>query len=344
MRTGRAAGWVAGSILGLTLVAALAGCGTKKPEVVVYTSVDQVYAEPVLRDFEASTGIAVRAVYDVEAAKTTGLAQRLVAEKVRPRADVFWSGEIVQTLKLKKQGVLAPYRSPAAAETSTAADPEGFWTGFGGRGRVFLVARDAYRNLLMGFPPQSISALRLAGDRGALANPVFGTTATHAAVLYSTLGPDKAREFFSQLRTSRLQVLAGNADVRDAVVRGAVDLGLLDTDDAQSALREDAEAVMVVPDQGPDDPGMLVVPNTVALVAGGPNAEAGKRLIDYLLSRETEVRLVRDGWIQVPSHSLSATETTAGVVAGAKVMSVDWEAALGMLERSSADMRELFVR
>ena len=89
--------------------------GGEEKTVVVYTSVDQVYSEPVFRDFEKETGIHVLPVYDVEATKTTGLVNRLIAEKARPQADVFWSGEFSQTIVLKNESVLAPYQSPSAA-------------------------------------------------------------------------------------------------------------------------------------------------------------------------------------------------------------------------------------
>lgn len=49
-------------------------------QVVVYTSVDQPFSEPILDRFEEETGVRVLAVYDVEAAKTTGLVNRLIAE------------------------------------------------------------------------------------------------------------------------------------------------------------------------------------------------------------------------------------------------------------------------
>ena len=70
----------------------LPGCqpdNTKK--IVVYTSVDQVFSEPILKLFENETGIRVMPVYDVEAAKTTGLVNRLITEKNHPQADVFWN-------------------------------------------------------------------------------------------------------------------------------------------------------------------------------------------------------------------------------------------------------------
>jgi iron(III) transport system substrate-binding protein len=62
-------------------------------EVVVYTSVDQVFSEPVFRAFEAESGLRVRAVYDTEETKSTGVLNRLIAEAQNPQADVFWSGD-----------------------------------------------------------------------------------------------------------------------------------------------------------------------------------------------------------------------------------------------------------
>ena len=56
------------------------GCGAKKDkEVVVYTAVDEVFAEDVIHDFEQETGIKVNVVYDTEANKTTGLVNRILA-------------------------------------------------------------------------------------------------------------------------------------------------------------------------------------------------------------------------------------------------------------------------
>ena len=77
---------------------------------------DQVFSEPILKLYEKRTGIRVLPVYDVEAAKTTGLVNRLITEKDHPQADVFWNGEFVQTLLLQTDGLLAPYQSPNSAD------------------------------------------------------------------------------------------------------------------------------------------------------------------------------------------------------------------------------------
>src|ERR1700752_530630 len=81
-------------------------------EVVVYTSEDQVFSEPVLKAFEAKTGIAVKAVYDTEETKSTGVVNRLLAERANPQADVFWSNDPVRPIFLHRKGILTAYRSP----------------------------------------------------------------------------------------------------------------------------------------------------------------------------------------------------------------------------------------
>jgi hypothetical protein len=69
-------------ISGLFFMAALihANAQTTKP-ITVYTSVDQEFAEVILKEAEAALGQPVRAIFDAEAAKTVGLERRLLAEK-----------------------------------------------------------------------------------------------------------------------------------------------------------------------------------------------------------------------------------------------------------------------
>ena len=83
--------------------------GTQSPTVVVYVSHDQVFSEPILKDFEKETGIKVRAVYDTEETKSTGTMNRLIAEKDNPQADVYWANEPIRAEVLRQQGIAAPY-------------------------------------------------------------------------------------------------------------------------------------------------------------------------------------------------------------------------------------------
>src|SRR5881394_3304242 len=102
------------------LAMVLIGCdGRSTPpaakEVVLYSSIDEPYLRPLAQRFEKETGITVRVVTDTEATKSAALVQRLLAEKDRPQADVYWGNEIFHTINLAEQGCFAPYR-PAAAQ------------------------------------------------------------------------------------------------------------------------------------------------------------------------------------------------------------------------------------
>src|SRR5260370_37579979 len=92
----------------LAILALTCGCNSRSTSpgtVVVYTSVDDVFARPIAERFEKETGIQVKLVPDTEETKSTGLLNRLLAEKDRPQADVFWSGDPVRPGILQKHGV-----------------------------------------------------------------------------------------------------------------------------------------------------------------------------------------------------------------------------------------------
>src|SRR5438270_5352444 len=98
-----------GVAAGLALV--LSGCGrAKAPETVtVYSALDREFAEPILRAYETRTGVRVLSKFDVESTKTVGLTNLIVAESARPRCDLFWNNEILNTLRLKEKGLLVPF-------------------------------------------------------------------------------------------------------------------------------------------------------------------------------------------------------------------------------------------
>jgi len=322
----------------------LGGCRNIKSQssVVIYTSVDQIYAEPILDEFEKSSGIKVQAVYDVEAAKTTGLVNRLIAEKNNPQADVFWNGEFAQTILLKQEGVLTPYQSPSAQDIpESLIDPEGYWAGAGGRCRVILVNTES---MVPEDYPDSIFDLldgKYPAQKVGIAYPLFGTTATHAAALYAYLGPEEGKSYFSALKDRGVQVVDGNSVVRDMVVDGRLLMGLTDTDDAVAALENGKPVKMIFPDQ--DEMGTLIIPYTTGLVAGGPNPERGQQLIDYLLSSEVEEKIFESGFSQVTVRPL---EIDAEYLpsSGVKGMEVNITEAYEQLELVKEELRQIFIR
>jgi iron(III) transport system substrate-binding protein len=328
----------------ITIAGAYIAVNKDQQEVVIYTSVDQIFSEPILDKFQEETGIKVKAVYDVEAAKTTGLVNRLMAEKNNPQCDVWWNGEIAQTILLKEEDVLTPYVSPEASGIPDSyIDPDDYWTGFGGRARVCLV------NTELMDPedyPSSIYDLldeKYPADQIAIAYPIFGTTATHVAALYATLGSEEAVEYFTALSERDIRVVDGNGVVRDLVADGNIMFGLTDTDDSIGAIERGAPVEMVFLDQGEDQMGTLLIPNTVAKVKEGPNSVEAEILIDYLLSEETVSELVEMGWFQLSLRDFDIDQDYFDAQS-VKGMDVNYVEIYEYIEQAKSDMAEIFVR
>ena len=287
----------------------LSKCARDGDAVVVYTSLDEVFSRPILEAFTAETGIAVSPAFDVEATKTTGLFKRLLLEHEsgRPRADVFWNSEVARTLQLDAAGALAQFSPESRADLPPAYRSATTWTGFATRARIIVYNTERVSEDQR---PRSIADLASERFRGraGIALPLFGTTVTHAGALWATLGAQRAEAYFESLLANDVKILEGNSTVRDRVVSGELDVGLTDTDDAAVAIARGAPIGIVFPDQepsvlSPDRPlGTFLIPNTVALIAGGPNPEAGKKFIEFVVSAKIEARLAAGESVQIPAR------------------------------------------
>lgn len=324
----------------------LANCsrdsGVGKGEVVIYTSLDQVFSEPILKEFESRTKIKTRVLYDTEAAKTTGLVNRLIAEKNNPQADVFWNSETARTILLKNKGILAPYRSPSAsAIPSEFKDREGYWAGFAARARILI-----YNTTLVKPEEVPVSIFELTQPRWhgrvAIANPLFGTTATHAAALFLVLGDERAKAYFEELENNAVVMVPGNSTSRDRVRDGELPVGFTDTDDANIAIQDGKPVGIVFPDSA--GIGTLLIPNTVALIRNGPNPTNGKKLVDFLLSEEVEGRLASSGSAQIPLRPSVERPSYVRDLRSIKAMNVDFEQVAAKLEEVTPYLQKVFIR
>jgi iron(III) transport system substrate-binding protein len=297
--------------LSIALAIASAGCSPSEPGVVLYVSADDHVAREVVHAFERETGIRVDTVGDTEQTKTTGLANRLRAERDNPQADVFWSSEIFNTINLAEEGVLEAYEPGTATEWPPGfRDPQHRWYGFGGRARVIVYAPDRV-------PPQQRPRTWMDLTQGlyrgriVMADPRFGTTGGHLAAMKvywsKIVGRGYYDAFLMGLAANEVRLLpSGNAGVVQAVATGEADLGLTDTDDVWAARARglDVDLIYARHDVEPEarGGGTLLIPNTVGRVAGGPNPEAARRLIDFLLSEKVERMLAESVSHNVPLH------------------------------------------
>jgi iron(III) transport system substrate-binding protein len=292
-----------------------------------------------MQEYQRRTGVRVNVVYDTEETKSTGLANRLLAEKARPQADVFWSNEPVRTLVLKARGVLAPYQSPASQGIAdTFRDPDGHWTGFSARMRVIVYNTNTVKPEEA---PRSIFDLANPRWKGqvAIADPRFGSTSFHVAALYAELGDQRMDEYFRALKANDVKIVDGNSVVRDMVARGEVSVGLTDTDDVNVALEAKQPVAMVLPDR--EGIGVPVMPNMVSLIANAPHRDEGKKLIDYLLSADVERALAESEAVQIPLHAGVPGPKNLPAVGTFKPMTLDYAKAAGRLEDVTARLQRI---
>ena len=272
----------------------LVGCGSGGDAVTVYTSQDQVYAEPILREFEQQTGIPVRAVYDSEAVKTVGLVNRLIAEKANPQCDLFWNNEEFRTHQLASRGVLDKGQP---VET------------FGARTRQWVWNTNQLSRATL---PKDLTSLTNAQWRGkvVIALPLFGSTATHFQVLRQQWGEAHWRDWCRALKANDVMTVDGNSVVVQLVGRGEVSLGLTDSDDVRAGLKNG----LPIAGQSLSQDGFSIR-NSIGYIAGAPRPGLAKRLAKHLQLQSVIDALVVAGALDPGTPGASDTITWPGVVA-----------------------------
>jgi len=237
-----------------------------------------------LRAIKAELGITVPADN-----KNSGQAiAALIAEKANPVADVTYLGGISAD-PAKDAGVLAPYK-PRGFDKIPAElkDPDGYWfTIHSGTLGLFInkaalgakavphswaeLLKPEYKGLIGYLDPTSAAV----GQLGVMAvNLALGGS-------YENLDPGIA--FFKQLssnapivpkQTSYARVLSGEIPI----------LFDYDFNAYRGRYTDKAPVEFVIPSEG-----SLVFPYVMALVTGGPNAENAKKVLDFVLSDESQV-------------------------------------------------------
>ncbi|XZE53312.1 extracellular solute-binding protein [Planctomycetaceae bacterium SH139] len=335
--------FIARAICAGVLCCLLPGCVPQaENEVVIYSSLDQEFSAPILSGFvrEHDKKIMPKAKFDVESTKTIGLVNRLVSEQDRVVCDVFWNNEVMHTIRLQKMGLLEPHDWQVPAGWPVIAGDK-TWCGFAARARVLVVNT----NLLPDKSQWPQSVMELADpkwqDQCAIAKPLFGTTATHAAVLDTIMGREKSTEFFQQV-AANARVLSGNKQVAQNVALGQAAWGVTDTDDAIIEVEAGLPIAIVFPDQQPAQLGALRIPNTVAILKNSPNPLAARLLADYLVSAKTEDRLAMSDSAQIPMFPEVPTKSRVLPPGGVRWLDVDFEQAAENWDELAPLLTEIF--
>jgi iron(III) transport system substrate-binding protein len=291
-------------ILGLGLLI-LIWQTVERGKLTVYCAHDAIFAEEILRAFEKKTRIPVVVKFDTEATKSLGLVEQIVREGKHPRADVFWNNELFGTLALAEHGLLEPYQGEGWKRIPPRfRDAEGRWTGFAARMRVTIRNTEA--------APQPVTWPD-SGDlsRWAIAKPLYGTTLTHYSLLWSQWGPARLKAWHAETRQRGVREVNGNAAVKDVVAAGTCVAGWTDTDDYFVA--RDAKAPVAAEPVRLENGATICIPNTVAILRNAKHGDHARKLVDFLLSAQTELALARSASRQVPLGPVEASDLPSDV-------------------------------
>ena len=281
--------------------------------VVAYCAQDQVYAERIFQAFEKETGVKVRAVYDSEAVKTVGLANRLLAERRHPQCDLFWANEEMRVRLL------------ATKDVFRENDP---WTVFGYRSRRVVINTNL---VSLASAPGSLLQLTNAFWRGkvAMAFPQFGTTATHFHALKQCWGEAQWESWCKALASNKPLLVDGNSVVVKLVGQGEAWIGLTDSDDIADGQREGLP-ILALPMTGTT----LLIPNAAAVIRAAPHPKPAQQLLEFLQRRDVVTQLV----------SAKALEGFSRTEVPVTTLKVNWETLLGELEVTTAKLNNIFLR
>jgi len=239
---------------------------------VIYSSLDRAYAETVVK----ASGIAgVQVISDTEAAKSSGLVNRLLVERERPVADIFLSGDPMRTAFLESQGIGDSFQSREVAV----------------RFRMLLINTEREQGSERPHKTLDLAKPEFA-PYSCLANPQFGTTSVHIAVLLLTYGEERTRQFLNDFIANGGTLVASNGEVKRRVGSGEFTYGITDSDDVSVALRDGKPVEYEISDL--ESFGAIQIPVTAVVLKNAPHPDVAEELADYLTSEAME-RVMSEG-------------------------------------------------
>ena len=255
---------------------------------------------------------------DFQSAGAGKLMAKIAAERESGKimADVLWTSEVPDFYQLKAQGLLLPYLPTELKQIlNPLPDYDGSFTAV----RLGTLGI-AYNTRLIKEAPKTWTDVQKPAFKGAygIANPALsGTAYMSVAVLSKAFGWG----YFEALRANGAKMGKGSGQVVDDTASGdllaslAVDYITLDKVDKGATL------ALVYP------PEMLVIPSPIAIFRNSPNAEAAKKFVDFVLSKDGQTIIANEGSLPVRGDVTVPARYKLPMVADAmkRAMKIDYQ-------------------
>jgi iron(III) transport system substrate-binding protein len=211
---------------------------------------------------------------------------RIQTEKDSPKADIFIGGDSAFHIALQKQSLLTPYKSPNASVLDAQfKDPDGYWTGWYIGIFAFVTNTDRASEAPKTGKPTTWDDLLDSGWKGKLILPDIIKTGGGYVFLATQVfrfGKDetKAMDFMKKINANVAQYIPTGPGGIQLVGQGQF-VGCPNwAHDIVTAKNNGQHVELVtVPDTGSEL-------GSVSIVKGGPNTNAAKAFVDWMLTKE----------------------------------------------------------
>ena len=251
--------------------------------IVLYTTRSEALINNVLQGFNAEYP-AIEVV--VVRGSNSAMGARILEERANPQANVFINSDTITMENLYESGVFLPNDSAVVMSIPDQyrAD-DGSWAALTLRGRIIMYNTDLLDEADV---PTSLTELadpRWAGRVGS-ANTTNGAMMATVVALNRLIGAEATAQWMRGLVANDTLFSGSHTDIRRAVGAGEVELGLVNHYYYFLSRAEGAPVGVVWPDQGPDQPGLIVNSTSIGILEGtaGRTLEDARAFVDFMLS------------------------------------------------------------
>lgn len=319
-------------LAGFGLAVALASAATADT-VTIYSGRGEALVAPLIKQFEAETGITAEVRYG----GTSEMATLLLEEGDNTPADVFWAQDAGAL------GALSPQFAELPAEVNETVlevfrDKANKWVPTSGRTRVLTYSTERVEEAAL---PATIQELTGEDYRGRVAfAPTNGSFQAFLTAFRLAEGDEAAKEWLDGMVANDAKVYSNNGTQIEAIANGEVDFGLVNNYYLGRYVAQDAEFPVAQTHFEAGNIGNLVLVAGAGIIEASDNKENAQKFIDFLLSPAAQQFItlqgneypVREGII--PHATLESLETVGEISPDVDVND------LGDLEGTLALLRE----
>jgi len=287
-----------------------------------YISTDSKIYEKIIKDFERETRLEVEIIN--ENVDSANILNNFTKEDI---ADVFWVENPIKAEYLKINNLLEKFTPDISKGiVKSFKDKDDSWIGFSASTIVYICNVKNVQNDLL---PDSIFDLLNTEYKGKIATVINDSILLYFSSLSFKTGINKTKELLDNI------VTISSFDVLKDKLNNGEFLCVLSTNNKYfSEFSKNENMKMFIIDQK-KGLGTQLVPNVVGLLKTSKNQENGKKLLRYLLSRETEITLCKSNGL-IPLHKGVKTEKQAIEFDKLKYIKVDYSKIVENLDKIKA--------